>query len=170
MVTIIRGIFAVELLQKQPCLILASISSCCRQKSGSGGSAAADIGHFGRHDGHELDVAFERQGGHVDDAAGDVLDIDARLGLDPAGRLQSAARGILVAGRRGVADVDLAAGDVVVAPVERQRPSKPGQRVLGRNRMAGAEPRLGTASVYMALCLAPYSNKCKRNPSNYMAT
>jgi hypothetical protein len=37
-----------------------------------------------------------------------VLDIDARLGLDPAGRLQAAARGVLVAARRGVADVDLA--------------------------------------------------------------
>jgi hypothetical protein len=41
-----------------------------------------------------------------------------RLGLDPAGRLQPAACGVLVARRRGIADVDLAAGDVVVPPVE----------------------------------------------------
>jgi hypothetical protein len=68
-----------------------------------GASAAADIGHFGRHHSHELDVGFERQVGHVDDAARHVLDSEARLGLDPAGRLQPAARGVLVA-------VGLAAG------------------------------------------------------------
>jgi hypothetical protein len=59
------------------------------------------MGHLGRHYGHELHVGFERHGGHVGDAAGDVLDIDARLGLDPARRLQAVARGVLVARRRG---------------------------------------------------------------------
>ena len=47
-----------------------------------------------------------------------MLDLDARLGLDAAGRLQTAARGVLVAAGRGVADVDLAAGDVEMAPVD----------------------------------------------------
>ena len=52
-------------------------------------------------------------------------------GFDPAGGLQPAACGVLVAHRGGVADVDLAAGDVVLSPVERERPGQPGQRVLG---------------------------------------
>src|SRR6516225_12253040 len=81
-------------------------------------SAAADIGHLGRHHGHELDVRLERQRGHVDDAVGDVADIHTRLGFDPAGRLQPAARCVLVAGCCGVADVDLAASNIVLASVE----------------------------------------------------
>ena len=35
-------------------------------------SAAADIGHFGRHHGHELDIGVERQCGQVDDRTRDM--------------------------------------------------------------------------------------------------
>jgi hypothetical protein len=42
-------------------------------------STAADIGHFGRHHGHELDIGVERQGGHVDNRAVDMRRIDALL-------------------------------------------------------------------------------------------
>jgi len=39
-----------------------AIPDCDRQRAERGSSAAADIGHFGRHHGHELDIGFERQG------------------------------------------------------------------------------------------------------------
>jgi hypothetical protein len=45
--------------------------------------------------------------------------IDARFGLGSARRLQATHRRIGVALGHGVADVDLAAGDVEVAPVRR---------------------------------------------------
>ena len=32
----------------------------------------ADVGHVGRHDGHELHVGVEREVGHVEDGVGDV--------------------------------------------------------------------------------------------------
>ena len=37
--------------------------------------------------------------------------------------------------------------------------TRPFSRKLSRNRMAGGEPRLGTASIYMALKLALYDVK-----------
>jgi hypothetical protein len=43
-------------------------------------------------------------------------------------------------------------------------------RKLSRNRIAGGEPRLGTASIYMASSLAFYAYLNKRNVPNYMAT
>jgi hypothetical protein len=53
--------------------------------------------YAGRHHGHELDIRLERQPGHVGNPFGDVADVHARLGLDRAGGLQSAARGVFVA-------------------------------------------------------------------------
>jgi len=71
-----------------------------------------------------------------------VADIDARLGLDLAGGLEPPDRGVGVALGRGVADVDLAAGDVEPAPVKRQGAGETGQGVLGRD--IGVEFRRGT--------------------------
>ena len=47
--------------------------------------------HFGRHHGHELNIGVERQGGHVDDRARDVLDAHAPLALDAAGGIEASA-------------------------------------------------------------------------------
>src|SRR5690242_16768208 len=58
---------------------------------------AAGVGHAGGHHRHEQHVRVERQAGHVDHGARDVLDIHRRLGLlDLAQQL-----------RARVADVDL---------------------------------------------------------------
>src|SRR5207244_1220164 len=81
-------------------------------------SSPPDIRHLVRHHRHEQHIGLGRHIGHVEDALGNVAYSDARLGLDPARGLQPAARGILVAGRRGVADIDLAAGDVVFPPIQ----------------------------------------------------
>src|SRR6185312_10522497 len=76
--------------------------------------AAPDVRHLSGHHGHELHVGRERQAGHVDDGGGHVGDVHHRLGRELAVRLRHAlAHGH--PGREvglGVADVDLAAGDV----------------------------------------------------------
>jgi hypothetical protein len=99
---------AADPLQVQRGTLIDTIFDCSRRRAPRYALAAANIGHLGRHDRHELDVRFEGQGGHIDDPLCDVLDIHARLGRDPAGGLQPAARGVLVAGCRSVADLDLA--------------------------------------------------------------
>ena len=77
------GTPAADPLQVQRSVIIDTIVDC-NDRRRAVYLPVADIGHFGRNYGHELDVGFERQGGHVDDAAGDVLDVHARLGFDPA--------------------------------------------------------------------------------------
>jgi hypothetical protein len=101
------------------------ISVNCRWLHASGtismmrqSSAAADIGHLRRHHGHELDIRFERQAGHIGDPTRDIVHIDARFRLDLAAGLQTTSCRVFVARSRGIADVDLAAGDVVFAPIE----------------------------------------------------
>ena len=83
-------------------------------------SATADIRHLRRHHGHELDIRLERQAGHIGDPARDIVHVDACLRLDLAAGLQTASCRVFVACGRGIADVDLAAGDVVFASIERQ--------------------------------------------------
>ena len=84
--------------------------------------AAADERHLRRHHRHELDVGVERQAGHVDDRvarrARRPSSAPARRCRRPAARPCRHPLGHL---GRGVADVDLAAGDVVLAAVERRR-------------------------------------------------
>jgi hypothetical protein len=48
--------------------------------------------------------------------------------------------------------------------------TRPCSRKLSRNRTAGGEPRLATASIYRAPRLALYDAKWKRNILYYMAT
>src|SRR3984893_5924959 len=43
-------------------------------------------------------------------------------------------------------------------------------RELSRNRLAGGEPRLGTASIYMGSIIAMAPAACNQNPPDYMAT
>src|SRR3954453_15946679 len=87
----------------------------------AGASASPDVGHLRGHHRHELDVGIQRQACHERDGSSHVLDSHRGLDRDAAVRLEDA--GPLRAGHvgRGVADVDLAAGDVVGAPVQRPR-------------------------------------------------
>lgn len=77
-------------------------------------------------------VGVERQAGHVDDGVGDALDIHHRLGGDRTVGLRHADRHWLRHLGQRIADVDLAASDVVGPAVERQRLGHPGDGVLGR--------------------------------------
>src|SRR5512143_3320829 len=45
----------------------------------SGSPAPDKRRHLGRHDGHELYVCIQRQAGHIDHGAGNMLDIHDRL-------------------------------------------------------------------------------------------
>ena len=96
-------------------------------------SASTDEGHPGGHHGHELDVCVKGQAGHVNDRPSDVLEVDRRLGGDPAVGLQGAPNHLPGHLGPGVADVDLAAGDVVRPAVERGRLGQAGDRVLARD-------------------------------------
>src|SRR5437870_4933651 len=75
--------------------------------------------HFGGHNGHELHVGFQWQAGHVDDRLGDVLDVHGRLDHGGAAGL-GGALGFDAGGEVGirVPDIDLAAGNVVLSPVQ----------------------------------------------------
>src|SRR5262245_19725165 len=98
--------------------------------NGRGTLAAPDERHLRREDRQELHVRVERQAGHVQHRARDVLDVDARLGREPPVRLGHARGHLLGQLGGGVADVDLAAGDVVLPAVERRALGQPGDRVL----------------------------------------
>ena len=107
----------------------APVEDCrCRNSR----SAAADERHLGRHDRHEQDVGVQRQAGHVDAPRRRR----ARRPSSARPRCAPSACGTPCVMRcrhlgRGVADVDLAAGDVVLAAVERGRLGQAGDRVLG---------------------------------------
>ena len=85
-------------------------------------SSPADEWHFCSHYIHELDIGIERQAGDVEHCIGDVLHIEPRLRNYIAVGLQGSH------GKAGahlccsVADVDLAAGYVVRAAIERDAP------------------------------------------------
>ncbi|MCK7625211.1 DUF6309 family protein [Streptomyces sp. RS10V-4] len=93
------------------------------------GPAPADVGHGARHDQHRLDVHPDRQTGRRDHHVDDVAHVHG--GLDPRAPVGLPDGGLLPADRGDVADVDLAAGDVVPAAVERERAGEPGAGVLG---------------------------------------
>jgi hypothetical protein len=52
--------------------------------------AAADEGHLGRHDRHELDIGVEREGRHINDGARNLRGIHSGLDCDRAVRLRYA--------------------------------------------------------------------------------
>ena len=85
-------------------------------------SAAADEGHLGRHDRHELHVGVERQVGHVAARRRPTCSTSMRGSgaIVPFAWRHALAPCAAVSRRHGVADVDLAAGDVVLAAVERR--------------------------------------------------
>src|SRR6266849_6416149 len=79
---------------------------------------ATDEGHLCRHHRQELHVGIEGKARHVDDGPRHVLDIHGELDLDGSIGLRDTfghARRHL---RRGIADIDLPAGDVVFPPVQ----------------------------------------------------
>src|SRR5215207_157217 len=103
--------------------------------------AAADEGHLGGHYGEELDVGFGRDGRHQHDRAGDVFDVHHRLDHGLAVGLRHAAGHALRHLGQRVADIDLAARDVVFAAVERGRPGEAGDGVLRRRIGDRERPR-----------------------------
>lgn len=103
--------------------------------------APSDKRHLCRHHRQKLDVGLGRHGRHEDNRAGDVCHIHRRLLDDRAVGLRHAALHPLGHLGQGVADVDLAAGDVIFAAVERGRFSQPGDRVLARGVGDRVRPR-----------------------------
>ena len=75
MSTTIESNPAADPLQVQRGTLIDTIFDCSRRRAPHYALAAANIGHLGLHDRHELDVRFEGQDGHVDDPLCDVLDI-----------------------------------------------------------------------------------------------
>ena len=123
----------------------ARADGCAGEKRVTPGAAARlpppDERHLCRHHGHEQDVGFERQARHVDDGVRDVLHVHQRFDRDLAVRLQHALRHPLGHFGERVADVDLAAGDVVLAAVERGGLGEAGDRVFGGGLGRGIRPR-----------------------------
>ena len=108
-----------------------------------GDLAAAFERHLGGLDVHEQHVGVERQARHVADGRTAVLHVEHRLGRDLAVGLHHAGLHAPAHGRVGVADVELAAGDVVLAPVERRALGEPGDGVL----RGGVGHRVGPGRV-----------------------
>ncbi len=102
---------------------------------------SSDKRHFRRHNRHELDIGVKRQAGHVDDRIGDVIGIHPRLarngsiGLGNAGDHSRRHVGC------GVADVDLATGDIERPAIERDGAGQAGNAVLGGRIGGGAGAR-----------------------------
>ena len=92
--------------------------------------AAADEGHLGRNDGHELDIGVERESRHKNDGARNVCGIHRGLDRDRAVRLRNALLHSFRHFGRGVSNVDLTAGDVVLSAVERSHFAETGNCVL----------------------------------------
>lgn len=74
--------------------------------------------HLRRHHGHELNVGIEREARHIYDCACHVLDFHSWLDLDIPVRLQDALGHTLRHFGGSVADVDLAASNVVLAAIQ----------------------------------------------------
>ena len=107
---------------------------------------ASDKRHLVGHHRHEQHVGVERQARHIDDGVGHVLHVHPRFGFLAAVGLGNALRHPLGQRGDGVADIDLAGDDVVLAPVERDALGQPRDRVFGRwcrepRRAAACEPR-----------------------------
>lgn len=107
------------------------------------GLAAPDKGHGCGHDRHELDVRLQGQICHVQDGGSDMFDIHHGLGRHCAVGLGDAFghRGGHV--RKGVADINLTAGDVEWPTIQRQCARQAGDGVFGHRigRRAGARDR-----------------------------
>ena len=88
-------------------------------QSGCSRSPSTDQWHFCGHDGHEGDVGFQRQAGHVDDSLGDVFDVHSWFRHGRAVSLQDTRLHALCHLCRRVADVDLSARDVVCSTIQR---------------------------------------------------
>src|SRR5438067_13390962 len=82
-------------------------------------SSPTDERHLRRHHGHELNVGIEGEAGHVHERACHILELDSRLNRDVPVRLRYTVHHTLRHLGGGVADVYLAAGDVVLAAVQR---------------------------------------------------
>src|SRR2546423_892478 len=93
--------------------------------------AATDIGHRGGHHGHELDIGLEREVGHIEDGVGYMANVYARLRHDSAVSLWNSGLHALAHFGGGIAYIDLSAGDVVFAAVQRDRFGESGDRVFG---------------------------------------
>src|SRR2546427_9383502 len=86
---------------------------------GISSSSPTNERHLRRHHGHELNVGIEREAGHVHHRARNVLELDSRLDGDVSVRLRHALDHTLRHLGGGVADVYLAARDVVLAAIKR---------------------------------------------------
>src|SRR5256712_13814536 len=86
---------------------------------GISSSSPTNERHLRRHHGHELNVGIEREAGHVQDRACDMLDVNSWLDLDIPVRLQDALDHALCHFGGGIADVYLATGNVVLAAIQR---------------------------------------------------
>src|SRR5947207_9400628 len=75
--------------------------------------------HLGGHDCHELNIGVERKIRHINDGVSYMLQVEARLHGNRVVRLNDARGHAFGHLRCGVADVDLAACDVVLTAVER---------------------------------------------------
>src|SRR3989449_3986539 len=87
---------------------------------GISSSSPTNERHLRRHHSHELNVGVEREAGHVHDRARYVLKIDSRLDRDLTVRLRDTLVHALRHFGGGVADVNLAACDVVLAAIKRR--------------------------------------------------
>ena len=80
--------------------------------------AAPDEWHSCRHDGHELHVGIERQLGHLQHRPGNVFDIHHRFRQALTIRLRHTFGHGLGHWRSRIADIDLAAGNVIVSAIQ----------------------------------------------------
>ena len=103
--------------------------------------AAADERHVGCHDGHELDIRFQRQAAHVNNSVCYVLVIHPWFQDQVTIRLQSWLWRPSTHVDAGVANIDLAAGYVVGAAIQRDGLRQSGDRMLGRIVGRGMGPR-----------------------------
>src|SRR5207237_2010097 len=114
--------------------LIAITTSLCELPS-------ADERHLGGHHREELHVHVERKARHIDNRVDDVRDIHERLDGDLAVCLHHT--GCEPGGQRrgGIANVDLAAGDIELPSIERGRLRQAGNRMLRRRVRSGIGAR-----------------------------
>ena len=93
--------------------------------------ASTNEWHVGGHNRHELHVCVEREPGHIDDGAGHILDVHQGFGPDRAVRLHDTGTHDFGHFAGGIANIDLAACNIVSTPIERSRLRQACDRVLG---------------------------------------
>jgi hypothetical protein len=97
-------------------------------RQGDVGLAATEVGHRAGHHRDELHVHGKGKVRHRDDRVRDMTDVHGRL--DQEGAVGLLDGGLRSPDRCHVTDVDLAARDIVLAAVQRQRSGQPRDRVL----------------------------------------